>query len=236
MKTIAALLVSTIMISSVATAENPPADQPSPANGQAAATGVVRSNSDFAIDLYRQLARENTGENLFFSPYSVSIALNMVAEGARGETAVEMGKVLRFPKSIRNTDTTVGTGVTITGYQIGSGGGALKPAAFSSAFGGAWQSAGLTANSIAELNPTANSVVGLGGSASMGAIYDPVSLETTFGTTPVSDLTFSYSRSDGRVVSAPVTYINTGLANTLVLQVDPTDGKARIVNDSVFNR
>ncbi len=32
-----------------------------------------------------------------------------------------------------------------------------------------------------------------------------------------------------------MTYINTGLANTLVLQVDPTDGKARIVNDSVFN-
>ena len=32
-----------------------------------------------------------------------------------------------------------------------------------------------------------------------------------------------------------MTYINTGLANTFVLQVDPTDGKARIVNDSAFN-
>ena len=37
------------------------------------------------------------GKNLFFSPYSVSSALAMTAEGARGETASEMGKVLRFP-------------------------------------------------------------------------------------------------------------------------------------------
>ena len=90
-------------------------------------------------------------------------------------------------------------------------------------------------NSVGELNPTSSSVVGLGASSSVGSVYDPVRLETTFGTTPVSDLTFSYTRSDGRTVNAPVTYVNTGLANTLVLQVDPTDGKARIVNDSVFN-
>ena len=142
--------------------------------------------------------------------------------------------------TIRNTTPsgTVGggPGVTVTGYQIGSAGGALKAASFTSAFGGgAWQTAGVTANSISELNPTGNSVVALGANNSVGNIYDPVSLETTFGTTPVSDLTFSYSRSDGRTVTAPVTYINTGLANTLVLQVDPTDGKAKIVNDSVFN-
>jgi hypothetical protein len=142
--------------------------------------------------------------------------------------------------TIRNTTPsgTVGggPGVVVTGYQIGSAGGALKAASFTSAFGGgAWQTAGVTANSISELNPTGNSVVGLGAANSVGNIYDPVSLETTFGMTPVADLTFSYSRSDGRTVTAPVSYINTGLANTLVLQVDPTDGKAKIVNDSVFN-
>jgi len=58
---------------------------------------TVKANSDFAFDLYRQLAKENTGKNLFFSPYSVSSALAMTAEGARDETAEEMGKVLRFP-------------------------------------------------------------------------------------------------------------------------------------------
>ena len=78
-------------------------------------------------------------------------------------------------------------------------------------------------------------MVGLSATKSVGNIYDPVSLETTFGTTPVADLTFSYTRSDGRTVSAPVTYTGTGLANTLVLQVDPGSGKAKIINDSVFN-
>jgi len=69
---------------------------------QAAIAQVVEANSDFAIDLYQQLAKENAGENLFFSPYSISSALAMTTEGARGETAVEMGKVLRFPQAARN--------------------------------------------------------------------------------------------------------------------------------------
>ena len=62
---------------------------------------TVQANSDFAFDLYKQLAKENDGKNLFFSPYSVSGALAMTAEGARGETATEMGKVLRFPDATR---------------------------------------------------------------------------------------------------------------------------------------
>jgi len=62
---------------------------------------AVQANSDFAFDMYQQLSKENAGENLFFSPYSISSALAMTAEGARGETAVEMGKVLRFPDAAR---------------------------------------------------------------------------------------------------------------------------------------
>ena len=62
---------------------------------------VVQANSDFAFDLYQQLAKENAGKNLFFSPYSVSTALAMTAEGARGETAEQMGQVLRFPDVAR---------------------------------------------------------------------------------------------------------------------------------------
>jgi serine protease inhibitor len=62
---------------------------------------VVKSNSDFAFELYGRLARKNPGGNLFFSPYSVASALAMVAEGARGETAEEMGKVLRYAESAR---------------------------------------------------------------------------------------------------------------------------------------
>jgi PEP-CTERM motif len=138
--------------------------------------------------------------------------------------------------TIQNTDTSVGPGVTVTGYQIGSPGGAINPAVFTSAFGGgSWQTVNQTINSVGELNPTSNSTVGLSASLPIGNVYNPVQRETTFGTTPLSDVTFSYSRSDGRTVTAPVTYTGTGLANTLVLQIDPTDGKAKIVNDSVFN-
>ena len=49
------------------------------------------------------------------------------------------------------------------------------------------------------------------------------------------DLVFTYRRSDGRFVSGEVEYVNDGIDNTLVLQVDPTDGKVRIINDSTFN-
>jgi serpin B len=70
-------------------------------SGKAPVKHAVQANSDFAFDLFKQLSDENTGENLFFSPYSVSSALAMTAEGARGKTAMEMGKVLRFPDAAR---------------------------------------------------------------------------------------------------------------------------------------
>ncbi len=69
--------------------------------GSAPTKHVVQANSDFAFDLYAQFAKENVGENLFFSPYSISGALAMTAEGARGKTAQEMGRVLRFPAVAR---------------------------------------------------------------------------------------------------------------------------------------
>lgn len=65
---------------------------------------AVKANSDFAFKLYAELARENPGQNLFFSPFSVSSALAMTTEGARGDTALEMGEVLGFPESIKTED------------------------------------------------------------------------------------------------------------------------------------
>jgi serpin B len=58
---------------------------------------AATADNDFGLDLYRQLAERSPGKNVFFSPYSMSSALAMAAEGARGETAEEMGKVLHFP-------------------------------------------------------------------------------------------------------------------------------------------
>ena len=55
----------------------------------------VAGNSDFAVALYGQV-RDKPG-NVVFSPYSISAALAMTYDGARGETARQMADVLRFP-------------------------------------------------------------------------------------------------------------------------------------------
>ncbi len=51
-------------------------------------------NATFALDLYRQLA--GSDENLFFSPYSISLALAMTYAGAVRETESQMAETLRF--------------------------------------------------------------------------------------------------------------------------------------------
>jgi serine protease inhibitor len=55
---------------------------------------LVEGNSAFAFDLYQAL-REEEG-NLFYSPYSISVALAMTYAGARGETAQQMADTLKF--------------------------------------------------------------------------------------------------------------------------------------------
>lgn len=57
---------------------------------------VADGGNAFATDLYGRLGSEQTG-NLFFSPYSVSVALAMAYAGAEGQTGEQMAKVLHFP-------------------------------------------------------------------------------------------------------------------------------------------
>jgi serpin B len=54
---------------------------------------VASANNAFALDLLSQL----DGDNVFFSPVSVSTALSMTYAGARGDTAKEMSKALHYP-------------------------------------------------------------------------------------------------------------------------------------------
>ncbi len=63
------------------------------------ADSVAAGNNRFAFDLYRRLATDPThaGDNLFFSPYSISSALAITCEGARGTTADEILSVLHLP-------------------------------------------------------------------------------------------------------------------------------------------
>ncbi len=55
---------------------------------------LVQGNSAFAFDLYQALRAE--GGNLFYSPYSISLALAMTYAGARSETEAEMAEALHF--------------------------------------------------------------------------------------------------------------------------------------------
>ncbi len=60
-----------------------------------AAAAVAKDGNAFACDLYARLRTEQSG-NLFFSPQSISTALAMTYVGARGETAAQMVRTLRF--------------------------------------------------------------------------------------------------------------------------------------------
>ncbi|MDY6834765.1 MAG: serpin family protein [Chloroflexota bacterium] len=55
---------------------------------------LVSGNTTFALDMYQQLSTEEG--NLFFSPYSISIALAMTYAGARNETEIQMADTLSF--------------------------------------------------------------------------------------------------------------------------------------------
>ena len=55
---------------------------------------LVEGNGEFAFDLYHQVA--DGSDNLFYSPYSISLALAMTYAGARSETEEQMAQALRF--------------------------------------------------------------------------------------------------------------------------------------------
>jgi serine protease inhibitor len=59
---------------------------------------VVEANNQFTFDLYKQLSKNDDG-NIFYSPYSISAALAMTYEGAKGKTAEEIQSVFHFPET-----------------------------------------------------------------------------------------------------------------------------------------
>ncbi|MBM3150149.1 MAG: serpin family protein, partial [Chloroflexi bacterium] len=66
----------------------------SPNVNQADLTALVDGNNAFAFDAYQALKKADG--NLFFSPYSILLALAMTYAGARGTTAQQMANALHF--------------------------------------------------------------------------------------------------------------------------------------------
>jgi serine protease inhibitor len=56
---------------------------------------LAAANTGFAFDLLKQIAGEQPNANVFISPFSVSSVLQMVANGAVGDTKTEMQRVLK---------------------------------------------------------------------------------------------------------------------------------------------
>jgi len=66
----------------------------SPNVSQDDSAALVNGNSAFALNLYQQI--RDTDGNLFFSPYSISLALAMTYAGAKDDTAQQMADALSF--------------------------------------------------------------------------------------------------------------------------------------------
>ena len=104
MKKISILVATVILISSLVACSVPAAsgnyvqsDKPritSPAVENADLTTLVDGNTVFTLDLYQELKGEEG--NIFYSPYSLSVALSMTYAGARGETEQQMAEALSF--------------------------------------------------------------------------------------------------------------------------------------------
>ncbi len=62
---------------------------------------IASENTRFAYELYHTLSNDhkNTNQNIFFSPYSISTALALAYEGAKGTTADEIRSVFHFPEN-----------------------------------------------------------------------------------------------------------------------------------------
>ncbi|CAO2587244.1 SERPINA4 [Lemmus lemmus] len=57
---------------------------------------IAPGNADFAFRLYHLVASQNSEENIFFSPLSISIALAMLSTGAGGNTQTQILEGLGF--------------------------------------------------------------------------------------------------------------------------------------------
>jgi len=68
-------------------------------------SSLLESLNDFSFNFYRQIGDSEDG-NVFFSPYSIFVALSMAYEGARGNTATEMQNVLNV---LQNDSATLGS-------------------------------------------------------------------------------------------------------------------------------
>ena len=93
-KIIASLLILSMLLLGCAPQPTIPSTDDTGATGEGVAE-LVKANNQFGLDFYSKVSQEPG--NVFISPWSLSSALSMTYEGARGETAKEMKDVMHLP-------------------------------------------------------------------------------------------------------------------------------------------
>src|SRR5579862_4074993 len=83
------------------------------ADSNSGVANVAADNNAFALDLFGQISQGNGG-NLFFSPLSISSALAMTYNGAEGNTAWQMAKVMHFSQGVDDLN----SGIAALGQEL----------------------------------------------------------------------------------------------------------------------
>jgi serine protease inhibitor len=91
-----AILILTLCVAGCETLVNGQRPSVEPRDLTTAEARVVEADNAFGLKLFRALNREDAGENVFISPLSVSMALGMTLNGARGETREAMKEALEL--------------------------------------------------------------------------------------------------------------------------------------------
>lgn len=60
---------------------------------------LTKSINQFALEFSRKIAESAEGENIFFSPWGISVSLAMLYLGTRGATASQIAQVLQFNRA-----------------------------------------------------------------------------------------------------------------------------------------
>ena len=67
--------------------------------GKAEVKTVSKAEEEFSKSLYEVIKKSAKKDNILFSPYSVTVVLAMLSEGARGETLTMMKKKMHLPEA-----------------------------------------------------------------------------------------------------------------------------------------
>ena len=67
--------------------------------GKAEVKAVSKAEEEFSKSLYEVIKKSAKKDHILFSPYSVTVVLTMLSEGARGETLTMMKKKMHLPEA-----------------------------------------------------------------------------------------------------------------------------------------